>query len=435
MPDTLPRSYWRWICLAAAIAGLLGSIGLTNVHLAGPQQSPGWLQRLCGAAPADGCQQVLRSPYARIGNLPAAAWGAGYFAVLSVWYLFVGRTDRRRRLWQMGVLLLTVVGCLSSAWFIWIMFARLSAWCPLCMFCHAMNALLLIGAMIIWLGAVAGGPAISPWPDRRIATAALALGVTVALLILRTAQIGVLAGGAGQFRDAYLAIVSDADYVRWRWQNSPLLSVSVDPNDPARGSLDAPHQVVVFSDFECPQCARLAEVLETLGHRLPGQLRIVFKHLPLDQTCNQRITPRQSIYPAACQAARAAEAARLMAGEDGFWRMHDTMMGNQNLVRQLAFNRLARMADLDPDQLVREMSNPAVAAAVARDIDHVPAITARGTIQPAAIAGTPLLILDGRRLEYWAVFHTAVGRTQLSISRTVALWRSLLGGLDTQPAP
>ena len=115
--------------------------------------------------------------------------------------------------------------------------------------------------------------------------------------------------------------------------------------------------------------------------------------------------------------------------------MHDAMMGNQNLVRQLAFDRLARMADLDPDQLVREMSNPDVAAAVARDIDQVPAITARGTTQPAAIPGTPLLILDGRRLEYWAVFHTAAGRTQLSISRTVALWRSLLGGLDIQPAP
>jgi uncharacterized membrane protein len=435
MSDTNNRSWWRWICFLAAIAALIVSIQLVALDLAGPQQSPEWLQRLCGAVPGTSCHAVLRSPWGRIGNLPSAAWGAAYFALLTCWYLFAGRPDHLLRRWQLGVNAITLIGCLSSANFIWVMLTQLPAWCLLCMFCHVMNAILIFGGGVLWLRARSSTAVEMPPANHKFAIAVLALGSAAGLLVLRTTQLGVVAGSAAQFRNAYLGVVSDHEYVRWHWQSSPPLDVTPRADDPVRGSADAPHTAVVFSDFECPQCARLAGVLDAVLKELPDQLCVVFKYLPLDQTCNQRITPQQSIYPAGCQAARAAEAAMLIAGPKVFWKMHDAMMKNQHLVRRRAFGRLAEMAGLNAAQLLQKMNDPVVDAGVAQDIEDAPAVAPEGAGGKPVIPGTPLLVLDGRDLQHWAVFISRRGGTQLDMARTIDLWRMLLADATAKSAP
>ena len=49
---------------------------------------------------------------------------------------------------------------------------------------------------------------------------------------------------------------------------------------PIRGAAGG-NVIVLFSDFACPYCARVGAVLDEAERRFPGQLRIVFKHLPL----------------------------------------------------------------------------------------------------------------------------------------------------------
>jgi len=86
----------------------------------------------------------------------------------------------------------------------------------------------------------------------------------------------------------------------------------------ARGPADAPITIVEFSDYQCPFCRRWHdEVSQDLFAAYPGQIRLVFRNLPLT-----------SIHPDAFSAAEAA----LCAGEqDAYWDFHDRLFGGELL--------------------------------------------------------------------------------------------------------
>lgn len=104
------------------------------------------------------------------------------------------------------------------------------------------------------------------------------------------------------------------------------------PEDPVpirssatKGAASAKAVVIIYSDFQCPFCSRLAlDVLPRIEERyvVTGQAMLVFRHLPLT-----------AVHSQAANAATAAEC----AGEQGqFWPMHDRM-----------FRAPAALGDLD----------------------------------------------------------------------------------------
>lgn len=88
-------------------------------------------------------------------------------------------------------------------------------------------------------------------------------------------------------------------------------TITIDRNDPQRGPLDAQVVLVVFSDFECPFCRDMANVLDRIRKELPTRTRVVFKHVPIPA------------HPRARAAAIAAQVVFLEAGSEAFWRFHD----------------------------------------------------------------------------------------------------------------
>jgi protein-disulfide isomerase len=124
-----------------------------------------------------------------------------------------------------------------------------------------------------------------------------------------------------QARQAYAAMLAQQAAAA---QPTPAL-----PNEPvdvplgdahAIGDPDAPVTIVEYTDYQCPFCARHAQ--QTFGQIADeliesGQVRYVFKALPLDQ-----------IHP---QAALAAEAARCAGAQeaDKFVAMHDRLFEEQ----------------------------------------------------------------------------------------------------------
>ena len=85
----------------------------------------------------------------------------------------------------------------------------------------------------------------------------------------------------------------------------------------ARGSVDAPVTVVVFSDFQCPYCKRLEGLLEAEPMLKPGgEARLVFRHMPLAQ------------HDWAMKAAEAAACAGFQNAR-AFWAMHDALFAEQ----------------------------------------------------------------------------------------------------------
>lgn len=86
-------------------------------------------------------------------------------------------------------------------------------------------------------------------------------------------------------------------------------------NSPASlGNQNAPVHIVEFSDFQCPYCNSARQTLEQLVAKRGKQLRVTYRHFPLE-----------SIHPMA----RPAALASMCAADQGrFWPYHDLLFEN-----------------------------------------------------------------------------------------------------------
>ncbi len=84
----------------------------------------------------------------------------------------------------------------------------------------------------------------------------------------------------------------------------------------------APIRLVVFSDYQCPECRAIEAQLRPLVAQR-DDITLSAKHFPFCSDFNAFTHQHGiNIHPIACWAARAAEAAGLLYGNDGFWKMH-----------------------------------------------------------------------------------------------------------------
>lgn len=103
---------------------------------------------------------------------------------------------------------------------------------------------------------------------------------------------------------------------------------------PTRGPEDALVTLVVFTDFECPFCARLADTLDELvaDPAYADDVRLVVKQFPL------------SFHRQARPAARAALAAH---AQGAFWPFHDALFARQSDLGERRYDELAADLGLD----------------------------------------------------------------------------------------
>lgn len=149
--------------------------------------------------------------------------------------------------------------------------------------------------------------------------------------------------------------------------------------DPRWGSLSAPVALIVFSDFECPFCARHRHTLSTLKARYGEEkLQIIWKNNPLRS------------HPLAKPAAEVGEAVFESAGSEAFWRYHDLVFANRKVLSEEALPLFAVEAGVSQEQLQQARDAPSVMLKVKEDI-------LLG--QKIGLQGTPLTILNGYVLE------------------------------------
>ncbi|MCP2285965.1 Protein-disulfide isomerase [Promicromonospora umidemergens] len=132
-----------------------------------------------------------------------------------------------------------------------------------------------------------------------------------------------------------------------------------DPDDPlAAGPVDAPVTLVVFSDYQCPFCARWSH--ETLPlmmeHVETGDLRIEWRDVNV-------------FGPASERAARASYAAAL---QGQFWEYHDALFagGEKRAEAELSDEALTALAEelgLDTEQFGTDMESSAAATQIDRN--------------------------------------------------------------------
>jgi protein-disulfide isomerase len=165
---------------------------------------------------------------------------------------------------------------------------------------------------------------------------------------------------------------------------APIQEINVREDDPRIGSPEAPVQMVVFSDFQCPACKAFKKDLADVLSRHGDTTSVVFKHFPLDHACNDWV--ESEFHPMACAAAFATEAAR----EQGlFWPLHDLLFeakleGGVGQIRELAGK-----AGLNLERYDAAMNGDTGRIRVAEDIESGQALD---------MPGTPSIFINGKFL-------------------------------------
>ncbi len=146
---------------------------------------------------------------------------------------------------------------------------------------------------------------------------------------------------------------------------------------PIRGAAKPLITIVIFTDFQCPFCAKAAEVMDELYRGHAEEYAFAFKNFPLT-----------SIHPQSEIAARAAMAAHM---QNKFWEMHDLLFSTVGT--ELTRERIDTMAEginLDMDKFAADFSSTAVTAAIDND---------RKLGESLGIHATPSIFINGRPVE------------------------------------
>jgi protein-disulfide isomerase len=130
------------------------------------------------------------------------------------------------------------------------------------------------------------------------------------------------------------------------------------------GPATASVTIVEFSDFQCPYCSRVVPTMKEIAARYPEQVRIVFRHLPLNFHSNARIAAYGSI---------------CAGNQDRFWEYHDLLFANQRALEREQLSSYATSLGLDMDSFEACMSAPETEALVAADLEAADRLGASGT--------------------------------------------------------
>lgn len=143
---------------------------------------------------------------------------------------------------------------------------------------------------------------------------------------------------------------------------------------PFKGPANAPVAIVVFSDFQCPYCARIGGVIDQVMQQYPKETKVVFKHFPL------------TMHRFAMQAAKASVAADSFGK---FWEYHDLIFQNYSTLTEQKLEEFRETLKLDKAKFDKRMNDPKTLEKVQKDAKA-------GT--DAGITGTPSVFVNGRQV-------------------------------------
>jgi protein-disulfide isomerase len=154
------------------------------------------------------------------------------------------------------------------------------------------------------------------------------------------------------------------------------------------GPEKATARIVMFTDYQCPDCFRIEGELRTLMAG-DGDISVVIKQFPMCTDCNSKAP---NLHANACWAARAAITAGMIHGDQGFWQMHDWLFSQHGSFTDQSFPPALTGMGFDPSQFTALMQTDATLSEVKKDIDEAYAL---------GIYFTPMIFINGVELKGW----------------------------------
>ncbi|MCD6298106.1 MAG: thioredoxin domain-containing protein [Deltaproteobacteria bacterium] len=155
-----------------------------------------------------------------------------------------------------------------------------------------------------------------------------------------------------------------------------IIKLDVSDSPFVKGFAGAPVTITVFSDFQCPYCAKLGPLLQQVLKKYPKQVKLVYKFLPLP-----------SIHKFAMQAAIAAQA----AGKQGkFWEYHDGLLAAYQELSEKKLVEIGKKVGLNINQFMANRKDPRLINRVRKDMKEA---------HDNQVNSVPSVFINGRKLK------------------------------------
>jgi len=168
---------------------------------------------------------------------------------------------------------------------------------------------------------------------------------------------------------------TEPDSFRDKSMASPVpLDPFISAQRPIRGKPGAETTMVVYSDFLCPYCAQLADNLAMLLAEEREQVRLTFKHMPLNPDSRKLAVVFEAL---------------ARQDHDLAWAFHDELFARQDEARadpERFVQEFIRNAEVDGERLFSDRGSPELAAEVDGDAEEAALF---------GFTGTPALLING----------------------------------------
>lgn len=387
-----------WLIGTSLLKGAATASGFVVAHHFGAS--------LPGCGPTAGCAKLQNSEW---GSVPWIGWpiafvGIAYFVAMMAAFAL----SHKGVPWTLRVL--AWAGAAASVGLIGVM-VYLGEFCLYCALTHAFN-LLFVGFLeaFVWLDRRArreGGIGMKKGTGRMARSLGLigrvpAWGAFVVVFAATSAVLGVV-------NARHEAAVARSDEAERAESTRAIIAKSAadagQPTAPAdrwgangftgryrKGPEEAVLRFVVLTDYQCPDCKRVEREIEEILAEQPGASLSV-KHFPMCTDCNKYAG--RTIHANACMAARAAEAAGILGGDEAFFKMHDWLFSvSGRFLRQEDLEPGARAVGMDVGTLAAVMQGAEPLRRVQADVEDGMAL---------GLYSTPMVFINGVEFKGWQV--------------------------------
>ena len=287
------------------IGGVLLLISIAaSLVLAGTKL--GIFTTLPGCGVGSGCDAVTNGPW---GTIPGIGWPVSFLGLAWFTSLFVGwvREDFKSQ----GFVWIIRIGVIASVGFFFVMFG-IGHFCKWCALAHVCNILFWIIAEIEHK---------KHWSNNRegqqLVRASVPFFAVFVFVFILLGVVMFFVSSAQKQKDEAAGQKNVDEVVHGSADESTLKLLEATHRI---GPEDALVQIVIFTDYQCPDCKRYEKQFnEVVSSRDDVSLSV--KHFPMCADCNEHMNGK-TLHSNACWAARAAEAAFIVGGQEGWEKMH-----------------------------------------------------------------------------------------------------------------
>lgn len=376
------------LAFAAAATGA-GLSTVLFVHAYDPASA--FADMVCGGGASSGCEAVRTSDFSHVFGIPLAAFGVAFYAIVAFMLtLSLASGTKFGSSIAKIAFRFSALGLVIDMALLAVQAFGIGEFCTACLLTYVAS----VGMMAaLWPYRKHPGITLADLkhvPEARIMSAA---GIFALALITISLYAGSRALTPTAISDIEARYAENA-YEEFR--SSPEQHIDVSET-PMTGSPSAPIKVVLFSDFLCPWCRQLANMISQFFPHWEPNVAVYYKNYPLDPGCNPHETT--NTHPGACWAAVGG----VCAQSNGlFWEYHDRLY---SIPRKKITDRevvaIAKEIGIDSTHMKQCMAASPMRTQVMTNIRQA---------KELMVQSTPTIFVNGRRVPKTSQFGVILTR-------------------------